>query len=398
MPVPFPRITANDSINDYIGKCAGDDGVIEHLPDQEQRVAACANHYRDTKKKHTKDETFSLDAEVFAVGTWNGMPFEKTDLNSMAAAFNSLADVHKVPLKFGHNDDQPMTDGQPAIGWVDKVWVEAGKLMAHFTDLPKVVYHAIEKKLYNHVSVELDMGVEHKGSYYPWVLSGVALLGADIPAVNTLSDLQAYMSRDGLRFSKRLAFTAVSINNGGSTMTTEAELQAQLDAERAKNKALSDQNATFSKDKVELEGKIASLEADKSQRDEADKKAKFSAAKDTLVKDMDDLVKAKVITPAQREKYSAGIVEGDQDSLERVRFAVNVAKEGSAVADPGAGSSAQNDNSDESGKSPDTILVDRTHKYMRENNVSFSAAKARVMEQDPQLAAEYRDMNGTSNS
>lgn len=151
----------------------------------------------------------SIDVEVFAVGRWNGISFDNADLNRIVEAFESLQDIHHPPLKFGHNDEQKMTDGQPAIGWVKKVWKDGEKLFAKFVDVPRIVYDAIQKRLYRHVSVELDKDVKHGGTEYPWVLSGVALLGADLPAVNTIGDLKKYMSRgDGrLEFTRRVYFS-----------------------------------------------------------------------------------------------------------------------------------------------------------------------------------------------
>ena len=151
-----------------------------------------------------------LTAEIFAVGKWNGMPFTKDDLASIAKNFDSFRDLLKVPLKFGHNDEQPMTDGQPALGWVDRVWIDGDKLMAEFADMPSKVMDAIRKKLYRKVSVELDIGVNHKGREYDYVLSGVALLGADIPAVSVLADLDHYMMRRAFSSGHRATFAAIA--------------------------------------------------------------------------------------------------------------------------------------------------------------------------------------------
>lgn len=350
------------------------------------------------KDDDKKQKTYSLDVEIFAVGTWNGMPFEREDLFSIASAFNSLSEVHQVPLKFGHNDEQPMTDGFPALGWVKDVWVQDNKLMARFTDVPEIVYNAIQSRLYRNVSVELDMGVEHKGSYYSLVLSGVALLGADIPAVNTLADLKTFMGRDdGLKFDKRVAFTAVSVNNGGVKMPTVEELEAALAAEKAKTQALEGQVSTFSAEKVELEGKVAWFEAENKRREENDRKAMFSAKKTDLTEKLDGLVKSEVITPAQREKFMADWKD-DEATIEKIEFAVSMLGDGKADKglDTKETGKVGTTDQDEAGKQPDEILTDRTYAYMRENKVDFSVAKREVLRQDPKLATEYRDMNGTT--
>ncbi len=154
--------------------------------------------------------THEQDAEIFAVGTWNGYPFTVEDLEAIAANFEALKEVRKVPLKLGHDEDQPLTDGMPALGWVDKVWVEGEKLLAHFIDLPDVVGDAIASRAYRTVSVELDMDARHKGQDYKYVLSGVALLGATLPAVNNLADLTEYLSQTGPAGGRRMVFTAIN--------------------------------------------------------------------------------------------------------------------------------------------------------------------------------------------
>ena len=106
--------------------------------------------------------------EIFAIGKWNGMDFDESDLDDIVENFNRLNEIHRVPLKFGHNKEQAITDGQPAIGWVSSVMHQNGKLFADFTDLPRTVFEAIKKKMYRTVSVELLFDVDHNGNRYAW--------------------------------------------------------------------------------------------------------------------------------------------------------------------------------------------------------------------------------------
>jgi hypothetical protein len=131
-------------------------------------------------------------AEIFSTGSWNGMAFTESDLDAIVSSFGSRA----VPLKLGH--DRGVPDGQPAVGWVRKVWRDGKKLFADFVDMPTTVFEAIRKGLYKQVSIELVRGRDGN----PWVLDAVALLGADIPAVKDLRDLDrllhtAKADRDG---------------------------------------------------------------------------------------------------------------------------------------------------------------------------------------------------------
>ena len=344
-----------------------------------------------------------LTVEIFAIGQWNGMTFDKEDLNMMAAAFNSLKEVHKVPLKFGHNDEQPFTDGQPALGWVSEVWVDGTKLMAKFVDIPEVVYTAMQNKLYKHVSVELDMGVEHKGSYYTWVLSGVALLGADIPAVNTLADLTSYMGKNNeLSFKKRVAFTAININKQTEEfdMNELEKAQAEIAALKAENEAKDEKIVNFTKDKVELESKVTEFKAKEEADAKEAEKAYFAKAKSDMVETLEVLVKSGTITPAQREKFTADFKE-DKSVIERLNFTLDVLKageEGSKGFDKtehGKGNEVENE--EDEGKTPDEILMSRISAMQeKEPSLSFSVARNKVMKADPKLATAYVNMNGES--
>jgi hypothetical protein len=143
------------------------------------------------------DEEDDMDVRnypIFEVGTWNGKTFSEDDLADIVANYETLKDVQRVPLKLGHNEEQPVTDGQPALGWLANLRKIGKQLVADFVDVPQIIKEAIAKRLYRAVSVELLLGVKHGGKEYRHVLDAVALLGCDQPAVSTLPDLQAYLA------------------------------------------------------------------------------------------------------------------------------------------------------------------------------------------------------------
>lgn len=386
MPIPKPH--DGESKDDFMDRCMGDDTMVSEYP-ADQRAAVCNDAWGKSMAK-----TYELDVEIFAVGQWNGMDFGIEDLNMMASAFSSLKDYHRVPLKFGHNDEQPMTDGQPALGWMDNVWVEGNKLMAHFSDMPELVYNAMKAKLYRNVSIELDMGVEHKGNYYTWVLSGVALLGADIPAVNTLSDLQAYMGRDELSFTKRMVFTAVrndDVNDRSKDMPDEniaqelATLKAKFAALEKEHDKLVTENMDLKKERTEMRAKFTSLEAD-------DKDRKTKEQRKSLEDRLEVMVQEKKITPFSRDDFLADFDE--QDDKATVIFAVDK-MEKTIAANPAyfgaeqARKKAAAEQEDE-GKPADKLVVQRTREYMAEHGEkNFSVAKTAVLRADPKLAESY---------
>lgn len=132
--------------------------------------------------------SYTLEAEIFAAGNWNAQEYSVADLENIAANFRKYQARIKPPLKLGHRRDDPR--GQPALGWVKDLYVRGRKLVARFTEVPAIVYQAIQKGLYRRVSSELwqdDDGL---------ILKAVALLGADLPAVDTLADLTVYFDED----------------------------------------------------------------------------------------------------------------------------------------------------------------------------------------------------------
>lgn len=340
----------------------------------------------------------TLDAELFAVGKWNGMAFSLQDLEEIAANFTALAELHKVPLKLGHNDGQPLTDGQPALGWVTKAWVKDNKLMGHFEDVPEIVAQAINQKMYRRVSIELDIDVEHKGKKYRYVLSGVALLGADLPAVNTLKDLHTYLDGDTrIAASRRASFSAIE-GQAGSKSTevkmTKEEIEATLNAKLApiieSNTRLATENAT-------LKSQVEQFTAKDKEREAADKATKIKAHRDALTKVLEDGVKANAITPAQREKFTKTLGINDDErvmavSVEDVKELIPHGKgkvkmerqEGRGAGSEGG--SREDREHEDAGQELDRLA----NEIVAENpKLSYSEATRLAMKRDPELAKEW---------
>ena len=239
-----------------------------------------------------------IGREIFAVGKWNGMEFSEADLDDIVLNFNNLKDVHRVPLKFGHNDEQPMTDGQPAIGWVSRVFREGKKLYADFVDMPRTLMEAVKNKLYRTVSVELLFDVDHKGNKFGHVLDAVALLGADHPAVNTLADLDALLAtRTSFAGGRRLCFETVagkkrtvcdayrskSIDREDFSMDEKQLKQFVSDAIAEKVGPLEKDLEVVTKERDEFRAKAELAEKEKSEFEIAQRKKKIMAARETVI-------------------------------------------------------------------------------------------------------------------
>lgn len=237
-----------------------------------------------------------------AVGTWNGITFTDQHLDGIATSFDALGLSGRVPIKLGHNQEQPLTDGQPALGWVSRVYREGDKLLADFTDMPTVVYELIRSGRYKFISVELLKNVLAGTRVLPWVLDAVALLGADQPAVGTLKDLQALTLKRGplLRSSARVAFRRDTklFTTGGPTAMTEDEVKALL------KKQADELTANFTSALTAKTNEIQA-NADKQIKDAKDAAAKTAAEahRNQIKAKFETAVKAEALLPAKRESF-----------------------------------------------------------------------------------------------
>lgn len=353
------------------------------------------------------------------------MEFSEGDLDDMAENFQLLADAQKVPLKLGHvrptkeqlsSGVKPVTDGQPALGWVQNLRRVGNDLVADFVNVPKIIKEALRKKLYRTLSIELLMGVKQGGKILRHVLEAVAILGADQPAVHSLGDLDRYLAGRSVAFDDaghRLVFETIA---GERKSTFE---DSDMDEKEVK-KLIADSLAEFSKtlpalitkavgggDDDEGRKKFAAEQerADKAERElklmkdadaEREKKAKADAVKFAR-KQAEDLleaaVKAEQITPAKRESFAKlfgldddervareGLLDEIKDTLKT--FDVKIpSKEGEGMDDP-----------DAANREKDVFKeVDRRVRAERakDDKLDYGKAFRRVMTADPKLHAEY---------
>ena len=343
-----------------------------------------------------------LKQEVFAVGKWNGMPFTRDDLTKIVSSFNSLKEVLKVPLKLGHNEEQPVLDGQPALGWVEGLSVVGDKLVAEFDHVPEIMVEAFNAKRYRSVSVELDFVVKHKGTVYDFVLTAVALLGADMPAVNVLNDLGAYMSRNSnlprsdYVAGKQASFSSINGNMQETTMTPE-----EIAAMKQKNAELEAALTTSKADFTALETKAKSEKEESDKRfkaiEDEQKKTKVDDARSKFTAMLEDAVKAEKITPAQRETYTKVLGIDDDEkvlALEEADVKALFAADDDEDEDDKDKDMAKDKDKDKEG-APGTKLTAKAYEHMEKSgSKDFSASLATVMKANPELAAEYVHSNG----
>ena len=131
--------------------------------------------------------------ELVKVGRWQASTGEwspsAADLAAAVAAHRAGA-LRKPVLHLGH--DGPMRDGAPALGYVDNLRTADGgqTLLGDLVNVPAAVATLIPHA-YPDRSVECLLDYEApEGTRYALVLTGLALLGAAAPAVETLKSLQ----------------------------------------------------------------------------------------------------------------------------------------------------------------------------------------------------------------
>lgn len=245
--------------------------------------------------------------EIFSVGKWNGDEYSEADLDEMVRAFNDTQETSKPALKLGHDDDQKIlqNDGFPAAGWVGRLYRQGQKLLADFIDIPEKIYQLIERKAYRNVSSEIYWEADVNGQKYGRMLAGVALLGADMPAVSNLSDMLAMY---GMKINERKSYAedksvpTIKIyryNGGGETMPTEDKKEVIV--EDKEKEALAAAKVT------ELETQVkeykASLESLKQSKEDAEKRIADleKTSKDSLLDaDLNVMVASGSMSPAMK--------------------------------------------------------------------------------------------------
>lgn len=183
--------------------------------------------------------------EIFAAGSWkpgNGKAawtVSESDLDSIVGAFSDLSgtNIVKPHLKLGHAEAQKWFGqkvGVPTLGWVDRVWREGAKLFADISNVPDALLAMIKGKQYHNVSAEIyPPGViEHNGKTFGHVLSAIALLGAEMPAVKDLAGLAAALYNEAPPSPEKAPVTYTQGNN--IAMFTQEQLDALIEAERHK--------------------------------------------------------------------------------------------------------------------------------------------------------------------
>lgn len=334
--------------------------------------------------------------EIFAEGTWNGNSITGSVLTNIVHAFEATKTHIKPPLKLGHNPEQDLlrNDGLPAAGWVSNVYIQGKKLLADFVDIPQKVYELIKKKAYRKVSVEIFSGYTFNGKTYPSLLGAVALLGADTPAVMTLSDILGRYSLDVKNFTNDLQSDKIDIKiftkylEEEDTMTdkvlSEKEISDRINAEVDKKLATfqvsldkatkenEDLKTNFTKYKEDSEKKIVTLESQKTDA-EIDKFTLDLKSKSLLSPSMSPYVKALVGSTSKLE-FSVG--DKKITSQEAIEELLKLAKSVYSV-----NKEEKTEDLEVDQKNTIKDFEKKIDEYMTTHKVSYSHAYRQIMKQ-----------------
>ncbi|MBS4015396.1 MAG: hypothetical protein KGZ86_03065 [Candidatus Latescibacteria bacterium] len=119
-------------------------------------------------------------AGTFTASSGHAITISENDLAATAFHYNNSK--HKAPIVLGHPEND-----LPAYGWVDRLRVSYGFMLAEVGNLADSLVQAVRDGRYKHVSASFH-GPQAKANPAPgaWFLKHVGVLGAVPPAVKGL--------------------------------------------------------------------------------------------------------------------------------------------------------------------------------------------------------------------
>ena len=155
----------------------------------------------------------TIPIQVFSTGTHAGMEWRERDLDQMVANHTKLAQFVKPPVRLEKNVIAEQADGAPAAGWISRLRRVGNTIVADLTGVPTLLREVIRQGRYTKV----EANVYPRWEETTWasniasgaqgrVLSGITLLGADVPEVRKLEDLGLYVNGERpMQFGARSA-------------------------------------------------------------------------------------------------------------------------------------------------------------------------------------------------
>jgi len=271
--------------------------------------------------------------EIFGAGSHSAqtgrVTVSESDLDQIVDAFNSLngTNIVKPHLKLGHTDAQNwfgQKDGIPSLGWITRVWRQGTKLLADINDVPDSLLDMIRSKRFHNVSAEVfwDAPIEHEGRRFSRVLSAVAILGVEMPAVKDLAGLANAMFQAGPihQFSDGAAIELQATTEKDDPMPDPvkdtkpaifSQEQHESLVEAAVANAVKEAEAKFAEDTVGIQKELEVANARADQAEAEITKVAAAAAAEQATTLVDQAIKDGKMLPKQRDFALAALTATD---------------------------------------------------------------------------------------
>lgn len=271
---------------------------------------------------------------IFEAGVWKGgkLNYPMDRLKQIVESFNELKG-RIVPYVFlGHGPDGTQKHtGQPNVGRLENVRLTGNRIIADLAALPKQIYELMRRGAYNRWSVEiakdwLDTVTNKK---HERLLTGLALLGTEQPAVNTLptgiADYTALYYREDMNLEFDTCESEVKVSEGSAeTITVQVHIMDSSD----KGGEIMDNEKLIEELRAKLDAATKRLEASEQANETLSKEKQTAVDKaqeevDTLkatIKANEDKAKAEAITDFLAEFKEQGKLLPAQEDIYRDRL------------------------------------------------------------------------------
>lgn len=339
--------------------------------------------------------------EIFSAGTWNGDAYTVEDLNEMVRAFTENSVGARPHLKIGHDPRQKVakelmqSDGMPALGWIEKLYVQGEKLVADFSDVPEKLFSLVQKKAYRKVSSEIFHNIKIGEKKYKKMLAAVALLGADSPGVMNLADIMASYKL-GESYDKLSVYEIDFISEskekpkqGEQMEKTALEIKLELEKElvEKENAELKEFKAQAEKVKADADKELADLKEFKAKAEKEKVELLAQAEEARIEAFATSLVTDKLATPAMKPLVVAILgAEKKEYSVKLADKEIKISKEDLLKETLKLFKAASEVNFEESSsygfdgaKGKEDEMDKKAKAYMSENKCSYGQALKAVM-------------------
>lgn len=182
------------------------------------------------------------EVEIFEPGYHNGTLFTEKDIDMILENTKKMmADQNmSIPIKLGHSKEQSVakilfgdeikdTKGMPALGWVENLKKKGNKIVCDLVKIPDKLFDMLKEHYYDPRSIELWNGfVDSNGKTIGSVITGLALLGAEQPAVTNLGNM---FDKEG---EAKLYFVNAEKNKEGDDIMSEVKKETVVDGSEVK--------------------------------------------------------------------------------------------------------------------------------------------------------------------